>query len=128
MGLLSRKAKKGFTRWGLSKAKQPYFWHREYGAIINQIIINMKKETFRTEIKKLLANAYQRMVKHVDSFCDTDYEGFDSYKEDVSQMDFVNALLSLEARNHSPIGCSEGVKRKSKKRVEDYKTSIIYNR
>lgn len=88
----------------------------------------MEKETFRTEVKKLLANAYQRMVKHVDSFCDTDYEGFDSYKEDVSQMDFVNALLSLEACNHSPIGCSEGVKRKSKKRVEDYKTSIIYNR
>ncbi len=74
----------------------------------------MEKEAFRKEVKKLLANAYQRMVKHVDSFCDTDYEGFDSYKEDVSQMDFVNVLLSLEARNHSAIGCSEGVKRKSK--------------
>lgn len=88
----------------------------------------MEKETFRKEVKELLANAYQRMVKHVDNFCDTEYKGFDSYKEDVSQMDFMNALLGLEARNHSAIGCSEGFKRKSKKRVEDYKASIIYNR
>lgn len=88
----------------------------------------MEKETFRTEVKKLLANAYQRMVKHVDSFCDTDYKGFEFYKDEVSQMDFVNALLSLEARNHSAIGCSGAFKRKSKKRVEDYKLSIIYNR
>ena len=87
----------------------------------------MEKETFRKEVKEVLANAYQRMVKHVDSFCDTDYEGFDSYKEDVSQMDFVNALLSLEAHNHSPLGCSESVQRASKKRVEYYKVSIIYN-
>lgn len=88
----------------------------------------MEKEAFRKEVKELLANAYQRMVKNVDNFCDTDYKGFDSYKEDVSQMDFVNALLSLEARNHSAIGCSEDLQRKSKKRVEDYKASIIYNR
>lgn len=88
----------------------------------------MEKETFRKEVKELLANAYQRMVKNVDNFCDSDYKGFNFYAEDVSQMDFVNALLSLEARNHSPIGCSEDFKRKSKKRVEDYKLSIIYNR
>lgn len=88
----------------------------------------MEKETFRKEVKEVLANAYQRMIKNVDNFCDSYYKGFNFYAEDVSQMDFVNALLSLEARNHSPIGCSEGVKRKSKKRVEDYKTSIIYNR
>lgn len=88
----------------------------------------MKKETFRKEVKEVLANAYQRMVKNVDIFCDSDYKGFNFYTEDVSQMDFVNALLSIEARNHSAIGCSEDIKRKSKKRVEDYKTSIIYNR
>ncbi|WP_315314470.1 hypothetical protein [Prevotella pallens] len=88
----------------------------------------MEKETFRKEVKELLANAYQRMVKHVDLFCDSDYMGFDSCKDEVSEMDFVNALLSLEARNHSAIGCSEDFKRKSKKRVEDYKLSIIYSR
>lgn len=88
----------------------------------------MEKEAFKKEVKGLLANAYQRMVKNVDNFCDTDYKGFNFYTKDVSQMDFVNALLSLEARNHSPIGCSEDFKRKSKKRVEDYKLSIIYNR
>ena len=88
----------------------------------------MEKETFRKEVKEVLANAYQRMVKNVDNFCDTYYKGFDSYKDEVSQMDFVNALLSLEARNHSAIGCSEDFKRNSKKRVEDYKLSIIYNR
>nr|DAR09419.1 MAG TPA: hypothetical protein [Caudoviricetes sp.] len=88
----------------------------------------MEKELFRNEVKELLAGAYQRMVKYVDNFCDTEYKGFDAYKDEVSQMDFINALLSLEARNHSAICCSEGFKRKSKKRVEDYKLSIIYNR
>lgn len=88
----------------------------------------MEKEIFRKEVKEVLANAYQRMVKNVDNFCDTDYKGFEFYKDEVSQMDFVNALLSLEARNHSAIGCSGAFKRKSKKRVEDYKLSIIYNR
>ena len=88
----------------------------------------MEKETFRKKVKELLADAYQRMVKNIDNCCDTEYKGFDSYKEDVSQMDFVNALLSLEARNHSAIGCSKDLQRKSKKRVEDYKLSIIYNR
>nr|DAN63274.1 MAG TPA: hypothetical protein [Caudoviricetes sp.] len=88
----------------------------------------MEKEAFKKEVKGLLANVYQRMIKNVDNFCDSDYKGFNFYTKDVSQMDFVNALLSLEARNHSPIGCSEDFKRKSKKRVEDYKLSIIYNR
>lgn len=88
----------------------------------------MEKEEFRKNAKELLASAYQRMVKHVDNFCASDYRGFDSYKGEVSEMDFINALLILEARNHSAIGCSEGFKRKSKKRVEDYKLSIIYNR
>lgn len=88
----------------------------------------MKKEIFRKEVKELLVKSFERMNKNVDNFCDSDYKGFDSCKDEVSEMDFVNALLSLEVCNHSPIGCSEGVKRKSKKRVEDYKTSIIYNR
>lgn len=88
----------------------------------------MEKEAFKKEVKGLLANVYQRMIKNVDNFCDSDYKGFNFYTKDVSQMDFVNALLSLEARNHSSIGCSEDFKRKSKKRVEDYKLSIIYNR
>lgn len=88
----------------------------------------MEKELFRKEVKGMLADAYQRMVKNVDNFCDTDYKGFDSYTEDVSQMDFINALLSLEVRNYSAIGCSNNVQRKSKKRVEDYKLSITYNR
>lgn len=88
----------------------------------------MEKEAFKKEVKGLLANAYQRMIKNVDNFCDSDYKEFNFYTKDVSQMDFVNALLSLEARNHSPIGCSKDFKRKSKKRVEDYKLSIIYNR
>lgn len=88
----------------------------------------MEKETFRKEVKESLVDAYQRMVKNIDNFCDTEYKGFDSYKEGVSQMDFMNALLSLEARNYSAIGCSNNVQRKSKKRVEDYKLSIIYNR
>lgn len=88
----------------------------------------MEKEEFRKNVKELLANAYQRMVKHVDNFCDSDYRGFDSCSGEVSEMDFINALLSLEARNHSAIGCSEVFKRKSKKRVEDYKLSIFYNR
>lgn len=32
----------------------------------------MEKETFRKEVKELLANAYQRMIKNVDNFCDSD--------------------------------------------------------
>lgn len=88
----------------------------------------MKKETFRKNVKDLLANAYERVNKNVDNFCNSDYKGFDSYNGKVSEMDFVNALLSLETRNHSAIGCSEKVQRESKKRVENYKVSIIYNR
>ena len=89
----------------------------------------MEKEQFRKEAKELLANALKHTSKLIDNFCDSDYKGFDSYKEeDISAMDFLNALLSLEARNHSAIGCSEAVRRKSKQRVEDYKVSIIYNR
>lgn len=36
----------------------------------------MKKETFRKKVKEVLANAYQRMIKNVDIFCDSDYKGF----------------------------------------------------
>lgn len=88
----------------------------------------MKKETFRKNVKDLLADAFERVNKNVDNFCNSDYEGFDSYNGEVSEMDFVNALLSLEARNHSAIGCSKKIQRESKKRVENYKVSIIYNR
>lgn len=88
----------------------------------------MKKETFRKNVKDLLADAFERVNKNVDNFCNSDYKGFASYNGEVSEMDFVNALLSLEARNHSAIGCSEKVQRESKKRVENYKVSIIYNR
>ena len=96
--------------------------------LINQIITNMEKEEFRKNVKELLVKSFERMSKNVDNFCDSDYKGFDSYKEKVSEMDFIRALLSLETRNHSPLGCSESVQRASKKRVEDYKVSIIYNR
>lgn len=88
----------------------------------------MEKETFRKNVKGLLADAFGRVNKNVDNFCNSDYKGFDSYNGEVSEMDFVNALLSLEARNHSTIGCSKKVQIKSKKRVENYKVSIIYNR
>ena len=88
----------------------------------------MEKELFRKEVKELLENAFKRANKYVDNFCNSGYRGFESYGGDVSEMDFVNALLSMEARNHSTIGCSDGVKRKSKKRVENYKLSIMYNR
>lgn len=88
----------------------------------------MEKEQFRKEVKELLKNSFKRMNEYVDNFCESEYKGFDSYGEDVSVMDFANALLSLEARNYSAIGCPESVQRKSKKRVEDYKLSIIYNR
>ena len=88
----------------------------------------MEKEQFRKEVKDLLAEAFKRMNKTVDNFCNSGYRGFESYGGDVSEMDFVNAFLSMEARNHSAIGCSDGVKRKSKKRVESYKLSIMYNR
>lgn len=90
--------------------------------------MNMKTETFRKNVKELLVKSFERMSKNVDNFCDSDYKGFDSYKDDVSEMDFINALLSLEARNHSALGCSADVQRSSKQRVEDYKISIIYNR
>lgn len=88
----------------------------------------MEKEQFRKEVKELLENSFKRMNKYIDNFCESEYKGFESYGEDVSVMDFANALLSLEARNYSAIGCPESVQRKSKKRVEDYKLSIIYNR
>nr|WP_314662074.1 hypothetical protein [uncultured Prevotella sp.] len=68
------------------------------------------------------------MNKNVDSFCDSDYKGFDSYIADIQEMDFMQTLLSLEARNHSPLGCCPSVQRESKQRVEEYKLSIIYNR
>lgn len=74
----------------------------------------MEKETFRKNVKELLTNAYQRMFERVDNFCDYQSKGFESYDGDVNEMDFINALLSIEARGHSAIGCSEGVKRKSK--------------
>lgn len=90
--------------------------------------MNMKKEIFRKEVKELLVKSFERMNKNVDNFCDSDCKGFDSCKDEVSEMDFVNALLSLEAHNHSSLGCSESVQRASKKRVEYYKVSIIYNR
>lgn len=88
----------------------------------------MKKEQFRKEVKELLENSVKRMNEYVDNFCESEYKGFESYGEDVSVMDFTNALLSLEARNHSVIGCSDNMQRKSKKNVEQYKLSIIYNR
>ena len=88
----------------------------------------MEKEQFRQDVKDLLSEAFKRMDKTVDNFCDSQYKGFESYEGDVSEMDFINALLSMEARNHSAIGCSEAVRRKSKKRIESYKQSIVYNR
>lgn len=88
----------------------------------------MKKEQFRKEVKELLEDSFKRMNKYVDNFCESEYKGFDSYGEDVSVMDFTNALLSLEARNHSAIGCSMSFQRKSKKNVGSYKLSIFYNR
>jgi len=88
----------------------------------------MEKEIFRKEVKDLLENSFKRMNEYVDNFCESEYKGFDSYGGDVPVMDFTNALLSLEARNHSAIGCSMNVQRKSRKNVEDYKLSIIYNR
>lgn len=88
----------------------------------------MEKEQFRKEVKDLLTAAFKRINKNVDNFCDSDYKGFESYGCDVSEMDFVNALLSMEAHNHSAIGCSNDVQRKSKKRIESYKLSIVYNR
>lgn len=88
----------------------------------------MEKEQFRKEVKDLLAEAFKRMNKTVDNFCNSDYKGFESYNGNILTMDFVNALLSLEARNHSAIGCSVGVQRKSKKNIEDYKLSISFNR
>lgn len=88
----------------------------------------MEKELFRKEVKELLENAFKRANKYVDNFCNSDYKGFESYNGNISTMDFVNALLSLEARNHSAIGCSVGVQRKSKKKIEDYKLSISFNR
>ena len=88
----------------------------------------MEKEQFRKEVKELLENSVKRMNEYVNNFCESEYTGFDSYGEDVSVMDFTNALLSLETRNHSAIGCSTNLQRKSKKNVENYKLSIIYNR
>lgn len=88
----------------------------------------MEKEQFRKEVKELLKNSFKRMNGYVDNFCESEYKGFDSYGEDVSVMDFTNALLSLEARNYSAIGCPNNLQRKSKKNVENYKLSIIYNR
>lgn len=88
----------------------------------------MEKEQFRKEVKELLKNSFKRMNEYVDNFCESEYKGFDSYGEDVSVMDFTNALLSLEARNHSAIGCSKNVQCKSRKNIENYKISIIYNR
>lgn len=88
----------------------------------------MKKEQFRKEVKELLENSFKRVNEYVDNFCEAEYKGFDSYGENISVMDFTNALLSLETRNHSAIGCSNSVQRKSKKNVENYKLSIIYNR
>lgn len=88
----------------------------------------MEKEQFRKEVKELLENSVKRMNEYVNNFCESEYKGFDSYGEDVSVMDFTNALLSLETRNHSAIGCSKSVQRKSRKNVENYKLSIIYNR
>lgn len=88
----------------------------------------MGKETFRKNVKELLVKSFERMSKNVDNFCDSDYKGFDSYKDEISEMDFVNAILSLEVRNHSALGCSASVQRASKQRAEDYKVSIIYNR
>lgn len=88
----------------------------------------MEKEQFRKEVKELLKNSFKRMNEYIDNFCESEYKGFESYGEEVCIMDFTNALLSLEARNYSAIGCSSDVQRKSKKRVEDYKLSIIYNR
>lgn len=88
----------------------------------------MEKEQFRKEVKELLENSVKRMNEYVDNFCESEYKGFDSYGEDVSVMDFTNALLSLETRNYSAIGCSDNMQRKSKKNVEQYKLSIIYNR
>ncbi|WP_277264822.1 hypothetical protein [Prevotella corporis] len=88
----------------------------------------MEKEQFRKEVKELLENSVKRMNEYVNNFCESEYKGFDSYGEDVSVMDFTNALLSLETRNHSAIGCSKSVQHKSRKNVENYKLSIIYNR
>lgn len=88
----------------------------------------MKKEQFRKEVKDLLKNSVKRMNEYVNNFCESEYKGLESYGEDVSVMDFTNALLSLEERNYSAIGCSNSVQRKSMKNVENYKLSIIYNR
>ncbi|WP_278996376.1 hypothetical protein [Prevotella disiens] len=88
----------------------------------------MKKEQFKKEVKELLENSVKRMNEYVDNFCESEYKGFDSYGENISVMDFTNALLSLETRNYSAIGCSDNMQRKSKKNVEQYKLSIIYNR
>lgn len=79
-------------------------------------------------MKELLENSVKRMNEYVDNFCESEYKGFDSYGENISVMDFTNALLSLETRNYSAIGCSDNMQRKSKKNVEQYKLSIIYNR
>ena len=88
----------------------------------------MNKEKFRRDVKELLVKSFERMSKNVDSFCDSDCKGFDSYIADIQEMDFMQALLSLEARNHSSLGCCPSVQRESKQRVEDYKLSIICNR
>lgn len=88
----------------------------------------MKKEQFRKEVKELLKNSVKRMNEYVDNFCESEYKGLESYGENISVMDFTNALLSLEVRNHSAIGCSNSVQRKSRKNIENYKLSIIYNR
>lgn len=55
------------------------------------------------------------MNEYVDNFCESEYKGFDSYSEEVSVMDFTNALLSLETKNHSATGCSDNMQRKSKR-------------
>lgn len=67
------------------------------------------------------------MSKTVDNFCDSSYIGFDSYDEN-SEMGFVQALLELEAFNHSAAGCTEYFQRKVKKMVTLYKNSILNNR
>ncbi|WP_333615706.1 hypothetical protein [Bacteroides pyogenes] len=88
----------------------------------------MEKEKFRKEAHDLLKKVFERIGTTVDNFCNSDYMGYSYYADDNNVMDFVNALLAMEATNHSPIGCPESAKRKSKKMVANYKTSIIYNR
>lgn len=87
----------------------------------------MEKEEFRTGVHELLRYAFERMSKTVDNFCDSSYKGFDSYDKN-SKMDFVQALLELEAFSHSAAGCTESCQRKSKKMVTLYKKSIVNNR